>query len=76
MEDIIRTITEALVDHPERVQVSTINGSHTSLIKLRVAKEDVGKVIGRRGQTVQSLRTILKAMSGKERKRVMLEVIE
>jgi len=76
MEELIRKITQALVDRPEKVSIENIEGERTTILELRVAKEDLGKVIGKEGRTVQSLRTILKAVSGKHDKRTILQVIE
>jgi hypothetical protein len=76
MKDLILVISQALVDHPEEVTVKEIEGLHTSVLELRVAKEDVGKVIGRQGRTAQSLRTILNAVSSKTKKRMVLEIVD
>jgi len=64
------------VDNPEKVQVSEIEGEQTSVLELRVAKEDLGKVIGKQGRTARAMRTILSAASTKIRKRAVLEIIE
>jgi predicted RNA-binding protein YlqC (UPF0109 family) len=76
MRDLIKVISQALVDHPDEVVVKEIQGSHTSVLELRVAKEDVGKVIGRQGRTAQSIRTILNAVSSKTKKRMVLEIVD
>jgi predicted RNA-binding protein YlqC (UPF0109 family) len=76
MKDLIMVISQALVDHPEEVTVKEIEGLHTSVLELRVAKDDVGKVIGRQGRTAQSLRTILNAVSSKTKKRTVLEILD
>jgi predicted RNA-binding protein YlqC (UPF0109 family) len=76
MKDLILVISQALVDHPEEVTVKEIEGLHTSVLELRVAKDDVGKVIGRQGRTAQSLRTILNAVSSKTKKRMVLEIVD
>jgi predicted RNA-binding protein YlqC (UPF0109 family) len=65
-----------LVDNPEKVRVSEIQGEQTSVIELRVSKEDLGKVIGKQGRTARAMRTILSAASTKIRKRAVLEIIE
>jgi predicted RNA-binding protein YlqC (UPF0109 family) len=65
-----------LVDKPDMVEVSEIVGEQTSVIELRVAKEDLGKVIGKQGRTAKAMRTILSAASTKIRKRTVLEIIE
>jgi hypothetical protein len=65
-----------LVDHPEQVEVSEVAGEQTSVIELRVAKDDLGKVIGKQGRTAKAMRTILSAASTKLRKRTVMEIIE
>jgi len=76
MKELIKYIAQSLVDNPEQVQVSEILGEQTSVIELRVAKEDLGKVIGKQGRTAKAMRTILSAASTKVRKRAVLEIIE
>ncbi len=76
MKDLISYIARALVDFPDEVEVTVVEGKHTSVLELRVAKKDMGKVIGRQGRTAQAIRTILSAASGKTRKRHVLEIIE
>lgn len=76
MKEIIETIAQALVDQPESVTVNEINGPHTSILELKVAKSDIGKVIGKHGRTAVALRTILSAVSAKAKKRTVLEIID
>jgi predicted RNA-binding protein YlqC (UPF0109 family) len=76
MKDLISYIAQALVDHPEQVSVSEIEGNQTSVLELSVAKEDLGKVIGKQGRTARAMRTILSAASAKIKKRTVLEIIE
>lgn len=76
MKDLIKYIAQALVDYPEQVEVSEVQGEQTSVIELRVAKEDIGKVIGKQGRTARSIRTILSAASAKLKKRSVLEILE
>jgi predicted RNA-binding protein YlqC (UPF0109 family) len=76
MKDLITYIAQALVDHPEQVKVTEIEGNQTSVLELNVAKEDLGKVIGKQGRTARAMRTILSASSAKLRKRTVLEIIE
>lgn len=76
MKDLITYIAKALVDNPDQVVVSEIEGSQTSVLELAVAKEDLGKVIGKQGRTARAMRTILSAASAKIRKRSVLEIIE
>jgi predicted RNA-binding protein YlqC (UPF0109 family) len=76
MKELVKFIAQALVDHPDQVQVMEIEGEQTSVIELKVAKEDLGKVIGKQGRTARAIRTILSAASTKIRKRSVLEIIE
>ena len=76
MKDLITEIIQALVDHPEEVSVNEIGGSYTTVLELRVAKTDMGKVIGKQGRTAQAIRAIMSAASGKARKRYILEIVE
>ena len=76
MKDLIIRIAEALVDHPEMVSVDEVQGEHTTVLKLNVDKSDLGKVIGKRGQTAKSIRTLLAAASAKAGKRAVLEILE
>jgi predicted RNA-binding protein YlqC (UPF0109 family) len=76
MKELIKYIAQSLVDNPDHVEVSEILGEQTSVIELRVAKEDLGKVIGKQGRTAKAMRTILSAASTKVRKRAVLEIIE
>ena len=76
MKDLIIEIVRALVDQPEHVLVNEVEGDHTNVLELRVAKSDMGKVIGKQGRNAQALRTILSAAAGKTRKRYVLEIVE
>ncbi|MBI4496085.1 MAG: KH domain-containing protein [Deltaproteobacteria bacterium] len=76
MKELITYIAKALVDNPDAVEVSEVEGEQTSVIELKVAKEDLGKVIGKQGRTARAMRTILSAASAKIRKRAVLEIIE
>jgi hypothetical protein len=76
LKELIDYMARALVDNPEMVSVSEVEGGQTSIIELRVAKEDLGKVIGKQGRTARAMRTILSAASTKIRKRAVLEIIE
>jgi predicted RNA-binding protein YlqC (UPF0109 family) len=76
MKELVEQIVKALVDEPEAVRVSEIKGTHAHVIELTVAKEDLGKVIGKGGAHASAIRTILAAASGKENKRYILEIIE
>jgi predicted RNA-binding protein YlqC (UPF0109 family) len=76
MKELIHTIATALVDNPEQVKVNEVSGDQTSVIELKVAKEDLGKVIGKKGRTAHAMRVILSAASTKIRKLTVLQIIE
>jgi predicted RNA-binding protein YlqC (UPF0109 family) len=76
MKELIEYIAKVLVDNPEEVNVTELEGKQTSVIELRVAKEDLGKVIGKQGRTARAMRTILGAASTKIKKRSVLEILE
>jgi hypothetical protein len=76
LKELIEYLARALVDNPDEVQVSEIAGEQTVVLELRVAKEDLGKVIGKQGRTVKAMRAILSAASSKLRKRADLEILE
>jgi predicted RNA-binding protein YlqC (UPF0109 family) len=76
MKSLIMSIVQALVEKPEEVQIKEVIGEHAHVLELRVAKEDLGKVIGKGGAHASAIRTLLAATSGKEKKRYILEIIE
>ncbi|MFB0532223.1 MAG: KH domain-containing protein [Desulfatiglandales bacterium] len=76
MKELIEYIAKVLVDNPEEVSVTELEGEQTSVIELRVAKEDLGKVIGKQGRTARAMRIILGAASAKMKKRSVLEILE
>jgi predicted RNA-binding protein YlqC (UPF0109 family) len=76
MKELLELIAKALVDNPEEVSVSEVGGEQTTILELRVAQEDLGKVIGKQGRTARAIRTILSAAGMKLRKRFHLEIIE
>ncbi len=76
MKELIEYIAKALVDCPDDVQVSEVVGDQTSVLELKVAKDDLGKVIGKQGRSARAMRTILSAASTKLKKRTVLEIIE
>jgi len=76
MKELIQYIAKALVDNPDQVVVEEIMTQQTLVLELRVAKEDIGKVIGKKGRTAQALRTILSCASAKTQKRAILEIVE
>ncbi|MBI3330301.1 MAG: KH domain-containing protein [Nitrospinae bacterium] len=76
MKELIENIAKAIVDKPEQVHVSGVEGENSIVIELRVAKEDIGKVIGKNGRTITAMRTILNATRAQKEKRHVLEVLE
>ena len=76
MKPLVMAIVQSLVDRPEEVQIKEVIGEHAHVLELRVAKEDLGKVIGKGGAHASAIRTIMAATSGKEKKRYILEIIE
>ncbi len=76
MKNLIEYMAKALVDNPDDVNVSEVEGNQTSILELKVAKEDLGKVIGKQGRTARAMRTLLSAASAKIHKRTVLEIIE
>jgi hypothetical protein len=75
-KDVILIIAQALVDNPEQVSINAIESGNTIVIELKVAKVDLGTIIGKQGRTANSIRTLLGAMAGKTGKRLMLEIVE
>lgn len=76
MKELVELIAKALVDKPEELVVTEKEGERVYVIELKVAKEDFGKVIGKRGRTAEAMRTILTGASAKLKKRCVLEIIE
>jgi len=76
LKELIKYILQALVDHPEQIKISEIEGKQSAVLEVKVAKEDIGKIIGKKGRTVQAIRTILSAASGKKKKRTIMEIVE
>ena len=76
MKELLEAMAIALVDHPDQVAVSLIEGEQTTVLELRVAPTDLGKVIGKQGRTARSIRTILGAAGMKMKKRFTLEILE
>ena len=76
MKDLITEIVKALVDQPDEVSVNEMGGGDTIILEVRVAKTDMGKIIGKHGRTAQAIRTVLRAAAGKTRKRYILEIVE
>ncbi|MBI4591287.1 MAG: KH domain-containing protein [Candidatus Rokubacteria bacterium] len=76
MKELVEFIAKALVDEPDQVRVTAIEGEKITVIELRVAPSDLGKVIGKQGRTARSIRTLLNATATKLRKRAVLEILE
>lgn len=76
MKELIRFLVAALVDHPEEIELNEVEGGRTTILELKVHPDDIGKVIGRQGKTANALRTLLMAHASRERKRVVLEIVE
>ncbi|MBW2181967.1 MAG: KH domain-containing protein [Deltaproteobacteria bacterium] len=76
MKDLVSYIVSALVDNPEQIVIEEVVGNQVSVLELKVAKEDLGKIIGKKGRTAQAVRTILNASSAKTKKRTILEIVE
>ncbi|MBI2555665.1 MAG: KH domain-containing protein [Candidatus Rokubacteria bacterium] len=76
MKELIEYIAKALVDEPDQVRVTEVEGERITVIELRVAQSDLGKVIGKQGRTAHSIRTLLNAVATKLRKRAVLEILE
>lgn len=76
MKEIIVTLAKALVDQPDHVSVNQIGGLNTMILELSVAKQDIGKIIGKQGRTISAMRTILYAASAKDKRRTLLELMD
>lgn len=76
LKELVTYIASSLVEYPDQVQVAEVEGEQTTVLELRVAKEDLGKVIGRQGRTARAIRTILGAASSRAGKRSVLEILE
>jgi predicted RNA-binding protein YlqC (UPF0109 family) len=76
MKDLLIQIVKALVDNPEQVSVNEIEATHTTVLELRVAKEDMGRIIGKQGKTANAIRVLLNGASGKAGKRYVLEIVD
>jgi predicted RNA-binding protein YlqC (UPF0109 family) len=75
MKELIEYIAKSLVDDPSRVQVTEIQGATSVILELRVAPEDMGRVIGRNGRVANAMRTLLRVIAAKQGKRVTLEIV-
>ena len=76
MIDLVKHIAQALVDDPDQVEVFEVRGNQTLIVELKVAKKDIGKIIGKQGRTARAIRIIVGAVSAKLKKRAVLEIIE
>lgn len=76
IKEMIQFIAQAMVDNPDQVSVVEIEGHQTTVLELKVAESDLGKIIGKQGRNAQAIRTILNAISAKIDKRVVLEIVE
>jgi predicted RNA-binding protein YlqC (UPF0109 family) len=76
MKELLELIARSLVDHPDQVEVTEVDGEQATVLELKVAPDDLGKVIGKQGRTARSIRTILSSTGMKLRKRVVFEIIE
>lgn len=75
MKELVEILAKALVDHPEQVEVNEVVGEQSIILELKVAQDDMGKVIGKQGRIVKAIRTVVKAAAIKEEKRVVVEII-
>lgn len=75
MTELVEYIAKSLVDHPESVSVNQVEGEQSIILELKVAPEDMGKVIGKQGRIAKALRTVVKAAAAKDGKRVVVEII-
>lgn len=76
MKELVETLCKALVDYPDDVKVTQVDGEQTSILELRTHQSDIGKVIGKQGRTAQAIRTILAAAGMKQKRRFNLEILE
>ena len=76
MKELVEVLARALVDHPEQVEVNEVQGEKSIILELKVAGEDMGKVIGKQGRIAKAIRTVVKASAAKEGKRVVVEIMQ
>jgi predicted RNA-binding protein YlqC (UPF0109 family) len=76
MKELVEFIAKSLVENPEQVEVIEVQGEITTIIELKVAQEDMGKIIGKQGKTARSIRTLLNATAAKVKKKTVLEILE
>ena len=76
MKQLVEYIAKALVDYPEQVDVQQVEGEHTVILEIRVAPDDMGKIIGKKGRIAKAIRTVVGAAALKDNKRIMVEIID
>jgi predicted RNA-binding protein YlqC (UPF0109 family) len=76
MKELVELIAKSLVDYPEQVDVKQVEGDHSIILELRVAPDDMGKVIGKQGRIAKAIRTVVNAAAVKDKKRVMVEIVQ
>ena len=76
MKDLVLYLAKSLVNHPEEVEVKEIQGETAAILELRVAKDDLGRIIGKQGRTAKSIRTLLNAIASRTNRKVVLEIVE
>lgn len=76
LTELVALIAKSLVDNPDQVEVREVSGEQTAVLELKVAQEDLGKIIGKQGKTAKAIRTILSASAAKMRRRAVLEILE
>lgn len=76
MKDFVAYIVKNLVDHPDQVKINEVGGTHTVILELSVEKSDIGKIIGKRGKTINAIRTLLMSVASRNGLRVNLEILE
>ena len=76
MKEVLKVVAKALVDHPDDVSVTEVEGERETVLELRVADDDMGKVIGKQGRIAKAIRTVVKAAASRENKRVMVEIVD
>jgi predicted RNA-binding protein YlqC (UPF0109 family) len=76
MKDLLQFLAQSLVNHPDQVEVKETQGDNASVLELRVAKEDLGRIIGKQGRTAKSIRTILNAAASRTNRKVVLDIVE
>ena len=76
MKDLLKTIAKSLVDHPDDVSVNEVESEQSIVLELRVAQDDMGKVIGKQGRIAKAIRTVVKASATRENKRVVVEIVQ